>query len=165
MLFDKIASVYILFEKYIYILALEMASPGNQHCANCIGTLSFPINWIQSSANLYAMSVRCGQRRKPAIWGVNYHLVFLTITVTFSARIINVLTRSAMPWPPHVTAHLLRYGWVTVEARWYRLQFSFRVVHCLHLVVCYKVLLVCLFSLTPLLLVYQHWTPYCGNEY
>jgi len=32
---------YILFEKYIYILALEMASSGNQHCANCIGTLSF----------------------------------------------------------------------------------------------------------------------------
>jgi len=24
-------------------LALEMASPRNQHCANCIGTLSFPI--------------------------------------------------------------------------------------------------------------------------
>jgi len=22
---------------------LEMASPGNQHCANCVGTLSFPI--------------------------------------------------------------------------------------------------------------------------
>jgi len=38
-LFDKIASV---FEKYIDILALEMASPGNQHCANCIGALSFP---------------------------------------------------------------------------------------------------------------------------
>jgi len=33
---------YILFEKYSYILALEMASPGNQHCANCIGTLSIP---------------------------------------------------------------------------------------------------------------------------
>jgi len=33
----------ILFEKCIYILALEMASPGNRHCANCIGTLSFPI--------------------------------------------------------------------------------------------------------------------------
>ena len=29
---------YILFEKYIYILAPEMASPGNRHCANCIGT-------------------------------------------------------------------------------------------------------------------------------
>jgi len=31
----------ILFEKYIYILALEMASSVNQHCA--FGTLSFPI--------------------------------------------------------------------------------------------------------------------------
>ena len=34
---------YILSEKYIYILSSEMASPGNQHCANCIGTLSFPV--------------------------------------------------------------------------------------------------------------------------
>jgi len=33
---------WILFEKFIYILALEMASPENLHCANCIGTLSFP---------------------------------------------------------------------------------------------------------------------------
>jgi len=32
---------YILCEKNIYILALEMASPGNQHCASCIGTLLF----------------------------------------------------------------------------------------------------------------------------
>jgi len=32
---DKITSVsYILFEKYIYNLALETASPGNQHCAD-----------------------------------------------------------------------------------------------------------------------------------
>jgi len=37
-LFDKIASV---FEKYINILALEMASPGNRHCVNCIGALLF----------------------------------------------------------------------------------------------------------------------------
>jgi len=37
----------VLFEKYINILAFEMACPGNRHCANCIGTLSFPI----SSAN------------------------------------------------------------------------------------------------------------------
>jgi len=27
----------------LYYLALEMASPLNQHCANCIGTLSFPV--------------------------------------------------------------------------------------------------------------------------
>ena len=33
---------YILFKKYIYILTLKMARPGNQHCVNCIGTLSFP---------------------------------------------------------------------------------------------------------------------------
>jgi len=35
----------ILFEKYINILASasEMASLGNRHCANCIGTLSFPM--------------------------------------------------------------------------------------------------------------------------
>jgi len=32
-----------LSENCTYILALEMASPGNEHCANCIGTLSFPI--------------------------------------------------------------------------------------------------------------------------
>jgi len=31
------------FEKYIHILALEMASPENQHCAICIGTVSFSI--------------------------------------------------------------------------------------------------------------------------
>ena len=35
---------YILLEKYIYILSLQIASPGNQHCASCIGTLSFPVS-------------------------------------------------------------------------------------------------------------------------
>ena len=34
----------IFFDKYIYIAALETANPGNQNCANCIGTLSFPIS-------------------------------------------------------------------------------------------------------------------------
>jgi len=34
---------FILFEKYINTLAFEMASPGNWHCANYIGALSFPI--------------------------------------------------------------------------------------------------------------------------
>ena len=45
-MFDKITSVNILFEKDIfrrYISALEMASSGNQHCANCVGTLWFPV--------------------------------------------------------------------------------------------------------------------------
>jgi len=40
-LFDKIASVYSI-GKYVNILALETASPGNRHCANGIGALSFP---------------------------------------------------------------------------------------------------------------------------
>jgi len=32
--------LYIFFEKYVNILALEMASPVNQHCANCIVSYS-----------------------------------------------------------------------------------------------------------------------------
>ena len=32
---DKIASVYILVEKYVNILAMKTASPGNRHCADC----------------------------------------------------------------------------------------------------------------------------------
>jgi len=46
----------IFFEKYIYILALEMASPGNQHCANCIGTLSFPTLYRRYLADLKTKS-------------------------------------------------------------------------------------------------------------
>ena len=38
-----ISFLYTVFEKYIYIIALEMASPGNQHCDSRIGTLSFPV--------------------------------------------------------------------------------------------------------------------------
>jgi len=49
-LFDKIASVYFIRKKYICIFALETATPGNQHCASCIDTLSFPIsNKVESS--------------------------------------------------------------------------------------------------------------------
>jgi len=43
-LFDKTASVYFIWEIYTSILALGMASPGNRHCASCIGTVSFPIS-------------------------------------------------------------------------------------------------------------------------
>jgi len=42
--FDKIASVYFICGN-IYVLALEMVSPGNRHCASCIGTLSSPMHW------------------------------------------------------------------------------------------------------------------------
>jgi len=35
--------------KKIYILALEMASPGNQHCADCIGALAFAISGFKKN--------------------------------------------------------------------------------------------------------------------
>jgi len=40
-LFDKLLP-NIQFEKYTYILALEMVSPWNEQCADCIGTLLVP---------------------------------------------------------------------------------------------------------------------------
>ena len=52
---------YILFEKLIYILALETASPGNQHYASCIGALSFLVvirsNVIQQFASRATRSI------------------------------------------------------------------------------------------------------------
>jgi len=36
-----------------FILALEMASPGNQHCGNCIGTLSSPIGKLGHACGQY----------------------------------------------------------------------------------------------------------------
>ena len=65
-LLDKIAS-YILFEKCINILALEMASPRNRHCVSYIGTLSFPIPTTRhaeiGTVSLPASS-RCARVRK-----------------------------------------------------------------------------------------------------
>jgi len=48
----------ILYEKkYVHILALEMASARNQHCANCIGTLFVPyVSYnCSSSGKLYSV--------------------------------------------------------------------------------------------------------------
>ena len=39
---DKTVSVYFIWKIYLYF-EMEMARPGNRHCANCIGTLSFPM--------------------------------------------------------------------------------------------------------------------------
>ena len=41
----------MLFGKCIYILALKMASPGNHHYDNYIGTLSFPIDSLRNIWN------------------------------------------------------------------------------------------------------------------
>jgi len=48
---------HVLFaKKYIYILAVKTASPGNRHCANYIGTLLFPIGsgsyWAERPVHL-----------------------------------------------------------------------------------------------------------------
>jgi len=45
--------LYILFEKYVHILALEMASPGNRHCANCIGIRSFPTGLVSGHTHTH----------------------------------------------------------------------------------------------------------------
>jgi len=49
---------YILLQKYIYILASEMASPGNQHRASCIGTFvpystRTKLNWPAAGRTSY----------------------------------------------------------------------------------------------------------------
>ena len=41
-LFNETASIYFIWKIYVYF-SIENASQGNQHCANCIGTLLFPI--------------------------------------------------------------------------------------------------------------------------
>jgi len=45
----------IMINDAINIVALEMASPGNRHCANCIGTVSFPVEvlncWVRLSCD------------------------------------------------------------------------------------------------------------------
>jgi len=56
----------ILFEKYINILALEMASVENWHCADCIGALSFPI------AVLFRGGSRCPWGRYPGGGQMSY---------------------------------------------------------------------------------------------
>jgi len=43
----KILSFILLEKIYINISALEMASPRNRYCANCIGALSFPIGCVK----------------------------------------------------------------------------------------------------------------------
>jgi len=49
---------YVLFEKHIYILALEMASLGNQHC---VGTLSFHIVLSCVGLQLFLFPVKKGK--------------------------------------------------------------------------------------------------------
>jgi len=49
--------LYILLEKYIYILALKMTNPVNHHCANCIGALLLIFMLVRGSDARYCMKV------------------------------------------------------------------------------------------------------------
>jgi len=77
--------LYIFVQKYIQLLALEMASPGNQHCANCIGTLSFPISshvykWIR-----HRFEKVCQQTSVSPTWRRQFRYRILKSTYSFEA--------------------------------------------------------------------------------
>ena len=50
-LFDKNCFRIYYLKDILIFLALEMACPGNRHCANCIGTLLFPVRPSISTKN------------------------------------------------------------------------------------------------------------------
>jgi len=54
--------LYILFEKYIYILALKMASPGNQHrpTVSIMSALTYPFSKKHETFSVFYFSVRVG---------------------------------------------------------------------------------------------------------
>ena len=68
--FDWFRPIFYLKYIFINILALEMGSPGNRHCTNCIGTLTFPIkvrsHGIRCSAALRGMWRRFRRRMRHA---------------------------------------------------------------------------------------------------
>jgi len=78
---------YIIFEKYINILALEMASPGNLHCANCISMLSFqflrPVSLTFSSITIFEVVVW---------WHINMHNYFIFICLFICLYAFSALT-------------------------------------------------------------------------
>jgi len=101
---------YILFEKCIYILAPEMAAPGNQHCASCIGTLSFTKKrngsstdccWFVSSlfsalfllGSFFALALFCAASTSDSVAGSTAH----EINPFCSSKYLAVADRKAFP--------------------------------------------------------------------
>ena len=68
--FDKIASIYFMQKIYIYLhFRTGNGQPGNQHCANCISALSFPISIIYITTlhplnGLFSRTTRVSQYQK-----------------------------------------------------------------------------------------------------
>ena len=114
----------ILFEKYIHMLALEMASPENQHCASCIGTLSFPIKstswasahrgkwgqltpwkngWKIKKRNIYILrairACKCRERRYADHIFIQMYFSMHHLVVKFSK--FSSLQAAMGHWPPN----------------------------------------------------------------
>jgi len=85
---------YILFEKYINISALEMASRGNRHCVICIGAFSLPVGTKKSIRCLSSVVARHAAR--------NYHRSRRTVAVASSA--------GSPPHQPHQLQQLQQQG-------------------------------------------------------
>ena len=49
------------------MLALEMASPGNRHCASCIGTLSFPACTVTECSDFKRVTNQHGRTMGPVV--------------------------------------------------------------------------------------------------
>jgi len=89
---------YILFEKYINISALEMASPVNRNCVTCIGTLSFPM-CLESVNTGFLYLVywqwinypKGGRAGSTVLWLMCQHSACIRGTVAFIAAYMDTL--------------------------------------------------------------------------
>jgi len=92
-----------LFEKYINILAFEMASPGNHHCVNCIGTLLVPIALqsrpgflVHVAAVVVVMTLKLQERltsKEFELHSVNHRLLQLSASLQHVTAVDDVTCR------------------------------------------------------------------------
>jgi len=83
-LLDQKLLPYILFEKYIYILALKMSSRRNEHCANCVGSLPFPISECGLAMTVKARLYLSDRTERNRTWTSWQFVVMRTSSVQFS---------------------------------------------------------------------------------
>jgi len=115
-LFDRIASVYFIWKIYLgYILALEMASPENQHCANCIGTSAFFVTVRAGTAyrkirrlvnNFFARIIRFTAQKLQLFW-----VIFCVIIFFIELWHILILWFAKMPNGGMPVFTLIATGW------------------------------------------------------
>jgi len=101
---------YILREKNIYTIALDLASPGNQHCANCVGTLSFHWFWHRGSGE--RVDDWEGNRRP----GISLWRPRVNRSVSLSAFGLTAQP-TEMSTPPTLSTFLMGYDTVAAGSR------------------------------------------------